>query len=181
MASKKKVQNQVLNTIATIENEDQRIARVLAVRGGNMVDVTLADGSELLCSIPSRFSKKIWIKRGDYLIVELYRTDKAPSPKKESKIKASVVHILQNDSIKQLKKDKLWPTEFDTPQTPSGALDPAGLPSNPNRQPAVESDSEDGNDAKSLNRMAYDDDDDELDLPPNLNRRGMPPLSSSED
>ena len=181
MSSKKRVQQSVLGTLATIENDEQRVCRVLTVRGGNMVDVELADGSEMLCDIPSRFAKKIWMKRGDYLIAELYSEQNTNSKPKESKIKAVVVHVLHTDSIKQLKRDGLWPAEFEAQVGQKGkknsSIDPMSLPGNPNRRPTFDSDSEGDGEA---GQMGDSDDEDSLDLPPNPNR-GMPPGSSDDE
>ena len=43
---------------------DQVICRVTELRGSNMIEVEFVDGSKTLCLIPTRFRKKIWIKRG---------------------------------------------------------------------------------------------------------------------
>jgi probable RNA-binding protein EIF1AD len=180
MSSKKRVQQRVLGTLATIENEEQRVCRVLNVRGGNLVDVELADGSDMLCEIPSRFAKKIWMKRGDYLIAELYSETNSNSKPKETKVKAVVVHVLHLDSIKQLKRDGLWPAQFDVQvveKSKNSGLDPLGLPGNPNRRPTFDSDSEE--DRQDV-RDDDSDDEDSLGLPPNPNRN-MPPDSSSDD
>jgi probable RNA-binding protein EIF1AD len=177
MSSKKKVQQWVLGSLANLENDEQLIVRVLSVRGGNMVGVELSDGSEMLCDIPSRLAKKIWMKRGDFLIVELYTATITSKTQKESKIKAVVVHVLNVDSIKQLKRDGVWPTQFEV-QIPDKAKftqgSSNGLSSNPNRPPSFDSDSED--DGKG----GDSDEEDSLDLPPNQNRK-MPPGSSSDE
>lgn len=171
MASKKSAKQKQLYTLASIENEAQSVGRVSSVRGGLLVDVDLADGSGILCEIPSRFSKTIWIKKGDFLIVEIYSETKTPSGQKESKVKAVVVHVLQADDIKQLKKDGDWPAEFElhVASKASRSSNPSGdLMANPNRRPNLDSDDDE------------DDDDSSDDLPPNPNR-GMPPGSSDDE
>lgn len=180
MASKKHAKQKQLYTLASIENDSQRVARSLILRGGNLVDVELADGSGMLCEIPSRFSKTIWIKRGDYLIIEVYGETKTPSGKKEAKVQATIVHVLQLDDIKQLKKDGDWPAEFELlasgkPIRPTGAA--AGLMGNPNRRPNLDSDDDDDEEGEG---EESDEDDDDMDLPPNPNR-GMPPSDSEDD
>jgi len=181
MSSKKHVQQRMLSTLSTIENEDQAVGRVLSVRGGNLLDVTLPDGSEILCNVPSRFFKSIWIKRGDFVIIEKLSEAKTTNRPKESKVKAEVANVLQLDSIKQLKKDGLWPTEFDTPVTAKkrvSSSDPIGdLPSNPNRPPSFDSDNENDEQHNSEDDGENSDD---MGLSPNLNRR-MPPSDSSDE
>ncbi|XP_019869493.1 probable RNA-binding protein EIF1AD [Aethina tumida] len=55
--------------------------------------------------MPSKFRKNVWVKRGDYVLVE---------PIEEGdKVKAEMVRILTPDHIKYFKKDNAWPAEFD--------------------------------------------------------------------
>lgn len=71
MASKKKVIQNYLYEEPEIEEKDKdKIARVIELLGGNLCKVELPKLDDkgnmvsVLCSIPSKFSKKIWIKRG---------------------------------------------------------------------------------------------------------------------
>lgn len=43
---------------------EQEIARVSEMRGGNIVEVVRPDGEKLLCLMPAKFKKTLWIKRG---------------------------------------------------------------------------------------------------------------------
>lgn len=55
--------------------------------------------------MPSKFRKNIWVKRGDYILVE---------PITEGdKVKAEIVKIMNKDSIKYYKENNVWPKEFD--------------------------------------------------------------------
>lgn len=55
--------------------------------------------------MPTKFRKNIWVKRGDFILVE---------PITEGdKVKAEIVKIMNKDSIKYYKENKLWPEEFD--------------------------------------------------------------------
>ena len=47
-----------------VPEEDQVIARVTDVRGGNIVEVEFADGARTLCMIPTKYRKKVWIRNG---------------------------------------------------------------------------------------------------------------------
>lgn len=54
--------------------------------------------------MPTKFRKNIWVKRGDYIVVE---------PIAEGdKIKAEIVKILNKDSMKYYKENNVWPKEF---------------------------------------------------------------------
>lgn len=62
-------------------------------------------GEEYLVSMPTKFRKNIWVKRGDYILVE---------PIEEGdKVKAEIVKIMNKDSIKYYKENNIWPKEFD--------------------------------------------------------------------
>jgi len=54
--------------------------------------------------MPTKFRKNVWIKRGDYVVVE---------PIEEGdKVKAEIVQILYKDQIKYIKDQGQWPAEF---------------------------------------------------------------------
>lgn len=67
--------------------------------------VTTPDGDEYLVSMPTKFRKNIWVKRGDYILVEpILEGDK---------VKGEIVKIMNKDSIKYYKENKVWPIQFD--------------------------------------------------------------------
>ncbi len=86
--------------------EGQHIVMAVGSRGSNIMEVQFPDGKRTLCLIPARFHKKLWIKRGNYLIIEnAEETDAA--------VTGQVVHVLFADHVKQLKKIQgVWPIEF---------------------------------------------------------------------
>lgn len=57
-----------------------------------------ADGRSLLCYLPAKFNKKLWIKRGGYLIVEEGDSDA------DDKVTATIVKVLYEQDVKELKK-----------------------------------------------------------------------------
>lgn len=57
-----------------------------------------ADGRQLLCFLPAKFNKKLWIKRGGYIIVEEGDADA------EDKVTATIVKVLYEPDVKALKK-----------------------------------------------------------------------------
>ena len=57
-----------------------------------------ADGRNLLCYLPAKFNKKLWIKRGGYLIVEEGDSDA------DDKVTATIVKVLYEQDVKDLKK-----------------------------------------------------------------------------
>lgn len=70
----------------TIPTETQSIVRIIQSRGNNLHEVTDPAGSQYLVSMPVKFRRNIWIKRGDFVLVE---------PISEGdKVKAEIVKIL---------------------------------------------------------------------------------------
>ncbi|KAM8939745.1 putative RNA-binding protein EIF1AD [Pelodytes ibericus] len=84
--------------------EHQQIVRVLGSPGNNLHEVETSEGEKFLASMPTKFRKNIWIKRGDFLIVD-------PITEGE-KVKAEIAFILYKDHQRLLQKEGLWPTGF---------------------------------------------------------------------
>lgn len=84
---------------------DQQFARILASRGNNLHEAEPADTDEsFLISMPTKFRKNVWIKRGDFVVVQ---------PIDEGdKVKAEIVRILTPQHIKEFTKDGVWPQKF---------------------------------------------------------------------
>lgn len=85
--------------------------------------VQFPDGKRTLCLIPARFHKKLWIKRGNYLIIEnVEETDAA--------VTGQVIQVLFTDHVKQLKKiGGVWPIEFSERNSTSATNSSANLES----------------------------------------------------
>lgn len=84
--------------------ENQQIVRVLSSRGNNLHEAVTGQGETFLVSMPTKFRKNLWIKRGDYVIVD-------PIEEGE-KVKAEINFILYKDNIKYLQRHQLWPEGF---------------------------------------------------------------------
>jgi len=94
--------------------EGQAIVRVFALRGGNILEVEYPNKERILCLLPARFHKTIWVKRGNYVIVEPFSElqNKIKSKDIPAKVKGRVVHVLLHDHVKDLQKTDLWPNEW---------------------------------------------------------------------
>jgi len=102
---KKHVCREVLDDYV-LPSGNQEIVRVTAGRGNNLHEVVDAGGKSYLVSMPTKFRKNVWIKRGDFVIVE---------PIEEGdKVQAEIIVILYRDQIRYIKKENLWPTAFDS-------------------------------------------------------------------
>lgn len=93
--------------------EDEKIARVVATRGGNQFEICLpSDKTIHLAILPTKFHKLVWVKRGDFVLVEV-GTDSA-SDNIESDVRGfrhMISHILYKDQIKHLKAKGIWPCD----------------------------------------------------------------------
>ena len=78
--------------------------QVVAGRGNNLHEVVDEKGESFLVSMPTKFRKNVWIKRGDFVLV---------SPIEEGdKVKAEIITILYKEQIKHIKNENLWPEGF---------------------------------------------------------------------
>ncbi|XP_068181548.1 probable RNA-binding protein EIF1AD [Antennarius striatus] len=84
--------------------ENQQIVKVIGSRGNNLHETVTAQGETFLVSMPTKFRKNIWIKRGNYVIVD-------PIEEGE-KVKAEISSILYKDHIQYLQKQQHWPEGF---------------------------------------------------------------------
>ncbi|XP_055640850.1 probable RNA-binding protein EIF1AD [Toxorhynchites rutilus septentrionalis] len=119
-----------------VPKENQTIVRVVASRGNNLHEVEPAvDGEErFLVSMPGKFRKNFWIKRGDFVLVE---------PIEEgNKVKAEICRILNAEHIKVFEAAGVWPKRFTKKREHDDDLDEDGLVMNTNRKFAVEESSD---------------------------------------
>ncbi|XP_062332909.1 probable RNA-binding protein EIF1AD [Osmerus eperlanus] len=100
---RKHVVKEVLGDFVT-PADNQQIVKVMGSRGNNLHEAVTAQGENFLVSMPTKFRKNLWIKRGDYVIVD-------PIEEGE-KVKAEISFILYRDNIQHLQKQQLWPEGF---------------------------------------------------------------------
>nr|CAG4641380.1 EOG090X0KPP [Eulimnadia texana] len=87
-----------------LPKENQTIVKILGGRGNNLHEVETSSGEKFLASMPTKFRKNVWVKRGDYVIVE---------PIEEGdKVKAEIAHVLYKEQIKYIESQGQWPKEF---------------------------------------------------------------------
>ncbi|KAG4066702.1 hypothetical protein HA402_007338 [Bradysia odoriphaga] len=135
-------------------SNNQQIAKVLSSKGNNLHEVEPSVGDEpFLASMPTKFRKNVWIKRGDFVIIE---------PIEEGdKVKAEIIRILTPQHIKEFKKDGIWPNKFSGDKEKEAAAvtahsesdddedddDDDGLVPNMNRKPNIYESSESDEDS----------------------------------
>merc|ERR1712179_477555 len=127
------------------------IVKVVAGRGNNLHEVKDHVGESFLVSMPPKFRKNVWIKRGDFVVVK---------PIEEGdKVKAEILTILYKEQIKYIKSEKVWPAGFEDlqveeePETKDSAReedseDDSDLFQNTNRPTYEESESSDDSDSE---------------------------------
>eukprot|EP00794_Sanderia_malayensis_P020045 gene20045-22012_t len=100
---RKHVTKEALDEYYIPEGEEE-IVKIVAGKGNNLHEVESSDGKRFLVSMPTKFRKNLWIKRGDFVII---------SPIKEgNKVQAEIVYVLYNKQIKYLEQQNLWPKSF---------------------------------------------------------------------
>jgi len=87
--------------------ENESVVRVLAGRGNNLHEVKNQHGDTFLVSMPTKFRRNVWIKRGDFVVVS--------KVEEGDKVKGEITIVLYKDQIKYLKAEGVWPKEFDEP------------------------------------------------------------------
>lgn len=102
--------------------ENQDIVKIRASMGNNLHEIETVTGETYLISMPTKFRKSVWVKRGDFVLVE---------PIAEGdKVRAEMVRPITTDYIRYLRENKKWPEEFDKVESVDGDED-----ANPNRRP----------------------------------------------
>ncbi|XP_031713514.1 putative RNA-binding protein EIF1AD [Anarrhichthys ocellatus] len=135
--------------------ENQQIVKVTGSRGNNLHEAVTAQGVTFLVSMPPKFRKNLWIKRGHYVIVD-------PIEEGE-KVKAEISFILYKDHIQYLQKQQLWPEGF------------TKEPDKPNKEQKKQEETEEQDEAFSGSE------DDESDLFVNTNRCNYQYSESEEE
>jgi probable RNA-binding protein EIF1AD len=151
---RKSVESDVLDSFPEPKDSEQ-VVRVVASRGGNLIEVETPDGARSLCRLPNRYRKVVWVKRGTILIVGSCTEDFETAGGEQGKVKFVVNHVVfTDDQIKNLRNIGQLPSSFD-PKDTSKPVDVANdtedsLHANRNRRPDL-----------ALSGSSSSDDDDE--------------------
>ncbi|KAI1295670.1 Arginine-hydroxylase NDUFAF5, mitochondrial [Halotydeus destructor] len=137
-ATKRKHVTQELVDNYELPKENQQIVKVVASRGNNLHEVEDANSEKFLVTMPVKFRRNVWIKRGNFIVVE--------EIEEGDKVKAEIVRILLKDHIRDLKKEGLWPTAFEETvedsESESGNESGDSLQGNPNHPNITHSESD---------------------------------------
>ncbi|XP_037085163.1 probable RNA-binding protein EIF1AD [Pollicipes pollicipes] len=129
----------------------QTIGRVLQARGNNLHQVEDAAGHVYLASMPPKFRRNIWVRRGTFLLLE---------PIAEGdKVRAEVAHVLSREHVTELRHAGVWPARFAEREAAATGdvaaatedMERLGLGGNPNRPPPPPPESDDSDDSDDSN------------------------------
>lgn len=150
VTKRKHVMKEMQNDDFDPPTENQQIVRIVGTRGNNLHEAESATSTttddKFLVTMPTKFRKNVWIKRGDFVIVE---------PIDEGdKVKAEIVRILTPQHIKEFTRGGIWPAKFarDTDETTverndSDSDDDDDLFKNTNRRPQDDGESDSDTDS----------------------------------
>ncbi|XP_054262642.1 probable RNA-binding protein EIF1AD [Macrosteles quadrilineatus] len=102
---RKHVYSELLQPELRVPRENQQIVRLTGGRGNHLHDAETPEGDKFIVSMPTKFRKSVWVKRGDYVLVE--------SIPEGDKVKAEIVTVLTKDHIRFYKNQKCWPDQFE--------------------------------------------------------------------
>ncbi|OWM87939.1 hypothetical protein CDL15_Pgr000356 [Punica granatum] len=111
-AGRKNLQRATKEQDVTLQ-DGESIVQVVSLRGSNLVEVTDAKGQNSLALFPAKFQKTMWIKRGNFIIVDDSAKEKALES--GSKVACIVSRVLSYDQVRVLQKSPQWPEVFKSP------------------------------------------------------------------
>lgn len=81
------------------------IAQVRGARGNNLHEVEDENGEMYVASMPSKFRKTVWIRRGQFVVLR---------PIEEGdKVKAEIEHVLDEENVLYIRSKDKWPLRFE--------------------------------------------------------------------
>lgn len=116
-----------------LPHEHQRIVKMSKRMGNNLHEVEPAEGASFLVSMPKKFRRTIWIKRGNFVLIDPIAEGK--------KVKGEIVKMLSSEHIRVFTEKGAWPKKFTIKQEAKEELVVDGLVMNTNRPWIVEDES----------------------------------------
>lgn len=96
-----------------LPDDDRQIVQVLEPKGNNLHEVLTPNGERFLASMPTKFRNFVWIKRGDFVMVEQI--------KEGLKVKGEICNILRKQQIEYIQQQGLWPAQFNSKLKPESS------------------------------------------------------------
>ncbi|WMV19955.1 hypothetical protein MTR67_013340 [Solanum verrucosum] len=99
----------------------QSIMQVLDLRGSNIIQVRDAKGETSLAIFPAKFQKSMWIKTGNFVVVDDSGREEATESGR--KVGCVVTQVLYYDQVRVLQKSPEWPEIFKSTAVESSKQD----------------------------------------------------------
>ncbi|KAL0359095.1 UNVERIFIED_CONTAM: hypothetical protein Sangu_0758900 [Sesamum angustifolium] len=90
--------------------QGQSIMQVVDLRGSNLIEVMDTKGQKLLAIFPAKFQKSMWIKRGNFIVVD--ESGREEAVESGRKVGGMVTQVLYHDQVRLLQKSPEWPEIF---------------------------------------------------------------------
>ncbi len=100
--SNKKQENQVQRAPLPKKNNEEMIGIIERRLGGNKMMVNCLDGKERNCRVPGRLKRRLWLRPGDVVIIELWDLDKS---------RGDIILKYRKNQVKWLRKKGYLKTE----------------------------------------------------------------------
>ncbi|VDM36943.1 unnamed protein product [Toxocara canis] len=101
VASKRRFVTKQVKSEFVLPEDGDMIAQILGTRGNNLHEVEDASGEKYLVSMPTKFRKSVWVKRGQFVFIR---------PIEEGdKVKAEITNVLDDENVLYIREQKLWP------------------------------------------------------------------------
>ncbi|CAD6195402.1 unnamed protein product [Caenorhabditis auriculariae] len=134
IASKRRfITNKVESEMYTPAEGDV-IAKVMQSRGNNLHEVVDEFGEIYVASMPSKFRKAVWIRRGQFVVLR---------PIDEGdKVKAEIEHVLDEENVLYIWECKKWPERFeaDAEQMTRASKRGSAVSKDPANNPTIDDD-----------------------------------------
>ncbi|KAK6121957.1 hypothetical protein DH2020_044296 [Rehmannia glutinosa] len=113
--------------------EGQSVMQVVDLRGSNLIEVMDAKGQKLIAIFPAKFQKSMWIKRGNFIVVD--ESGREEAVESGRKVAGMVTQVLYHEQVKpeifksvSLENLKQGLDSCTSQQDDEGSSDDDGLP-----------------------------------------------------
>ncbi|CAB3397299.1 unnamed protein product [Caenorhabditis bovis] len=106
VASKRRFITNKVESEMYIPNDGDIIAQVTQSRGNNLHEIIDETGDTYVVSMPSKFRKAVWIRRGQFVVIR---------PIDEGdKVKGEIEHVLDEENVLYIRELQKWPSRFES-------------------------------------------------------------------
>ncbi|CAH9113842.1 unnamed protein product [Cuscuta epithymum] len=106
---RKNLKRAVNDKFATLQLGES-IMQVVDLRGSNQIEVMDAKGEKSIAIFPAKFQKSMWIKRGNFVVVDESGREEAMGSGR--KVGCTVTQVLFYDQVRECQKSPDWPDIF---------------------------------------------------------------------